>query len=80
MNAMLLNAHVLATCRGALATQTPTHLVDGDVHGLLPVRLAAQLESGGEGGNTAPQNGNLFAGDWRTAPEFKHIGHDRLSR
>nr|CBA26464.1 hypothetical protein Csp_E35520 [Curvibacter putative symbiont of Hydra magnipapillata] len=27
-----------------------------------------------------PQNGNLFAGDRRTAPEFKHIGHDRLSR
>ena len=61
VDAVLFNTRVGPACRGAFSAQPPAHLVQRDVIVVLPARLTAQLVSGGQRGNAAPQDRDFLA-------------------
>ncbi len=60
VDAVFLDAAVIAAPGGAFAAQAPAHLIEGDVVFRRPVGLVGQLERGGEAGDAAPQYGDLL--------------------
>jgi hypothetical protein len=62
VEAVLLDARVLAAARGALAAEPPPHLIDGDLVLVLPAWRVGDLERAREGGHPATQDRDPLLG------------------